>query len=73
MDYETKADPLEAAFEGTTAEAPVARPHLSGAHIADPAKTAFVDGYLRRGSRSRTEKLFRRRSRRWRLCGAKGN
>lgn len=50
MDYEVKADPLEAVFEGTTAEAAVVRPHLSGARIADPAKAAFVDGYLRRGS-----------------------
>lgn len=50
MDYETKADPLESVFEGTTAEVAVVRPHLSGARIADPAKAAFVDGYLRRGS-----------------------
>lgn len=50
MDYEVKADPLEAVFEGTTAEVAVVRPHLSGARIADPAKAAFVDGYLRRGS-----------------------
>jgi HK97 family phage major capsid protein len=50
MDYEVKADPLEAAFEGTTAEVAVVRPQLSGARMADPAKTAFVDGYLRRGS-----------------------
>ncbi len=50
MDYEVKADPLEAAFEGTTAEVAVMRPVLSGARIADPAKAAFVDGYLRRGS-----------------------
>ncbi len=50
MDYEVKADPLEAAFEGMTAEAAVMRPVLSGARMADPAKAAFVDGYLRRGS-----------------------
>lgn len=50
MDYETKADPLDAVFEGTTAEIAVTRPILSGARIADPAKAAFVDGYLRRGS-----------------------
>jgi HK97 family phage major capsid protein len=50
MDYEVKADPLESVFEGTTAEVAVVRPHLSGARIADPAKAAFVDGYLRRGS-----------------------
>ena len=50
MDYETKADPLDAVFEGTTAEVAVVRPHLSGARLADPAKAAFVDGYLRRGS-----------------------
>lgn len=50
MDYEVKADPLEAVFEGTTAEVAVVRPRLSGARIADPARAAFVDGYLRRGS-----------------------
>jgi HK97 family phage major capsid protein len=50
MDYEVKADPLEAAFEGNTAEVAVMRPVLSGARMADPAKAAFVDGYLRRGS-----------------------
>jgi HK97 family phage major capsid protein len=50
MDYEVKADQLEAVFEGTTSKGPVVRPHLSGARIADPAKAAFVDGYLRRGS-----------------------
>ncbi|MBL0924418.1 MAG: phage major capsid protein [Sphingomonadaceae bacterium] len=50
MDYETKADPLDAVFDGATAEVAVVRPMLSGARIADPAKAAFVDGYLRRGS-----------------------
>ena len=50
MDYETKADPLEAVFEGTIVETPVIRPLLSGTRIADPAKAAFVNGYLRRGS-----------------------
>jgi len=50
MDYEVKADPLEAVFEGATSEVAVTRPMLSGARIADPAKAAFVDGYLRRGS-----------------------
>jgi HK97 family phage major capsid protein len=50
MDYETKADPLEAVFDGAAAETPVVRPVLSGARVADPAKAAFVDGYLRRGS-----------------------
>ena len=50
MHYEVKADPLEAAFEGTTAEVAVMRPALSGARMADPAKAAFVDSYLRRGS-----------------------
>ena len=51
MDYEVKADPIEAAFEGTTAEVPVIRPRLSGAtSIENPARAAFVNGYLRRGS-----------------------
>ena len=50
MDYETKADALDAVFEGAVAAAAVTRPVLSGATVADPAKSAFVDGYLRRGS-----------------------
>lgn len=50
MNYEVKADPIEAVFEGTTAEVPVKRPVLSGGTIADPARAAFVNGYLRRGS-----------------------
>ena len=55
MDYETKADPLDAVFEGTIfegagAEVPVIRPVLSGGSVADPARAAFVNGYLRRGS-----------------------
>ncbi len=50
MNYEVKADPIEAVFEGTTAEVPVKRPVLSGGTIADPARSAFVNGYLRRGS-----------------------
>lgn len=52
MDYEVKADPLEAAFDtaGDVAQAPVMRPVLSGGSGADPAHRAFVDGFLRRGS-----------------------
>ena len=50
MDYEVKADPIEAAFDDVTPERPVVRPMLSGATIADPARAAFVNGYLRRGS-----------------------
>ncbi len=50
MDYEVKADPIEAVFEGATAEVPVIRPVLSGTAAADPATAAFVNGYLRRGS-----------------------
>jgi HK97 family phage major capsid protein len=51
MDYEVKADPLEAAFEDAGAvAAPVARPVLSGGTVADPARSAFVNGYLRRGA-----------------------
>ncbi|MEP7350519.1 MAG: phage major capsid protein [Sphingorhabdus sp.] len=52
MDYEVKADPFEAVFENAAA-APVAvtRPILSGGTTtADPARAAFVNGYLRRGS-----------------------
>jgi HK97 family phage major capsid protein len=50
MDYETKADPLDAVFDEVVSAAAVTRPVLSGARLADPAKSAFVDGYLRRGS-----------------------
>jgi HK97 family phage major capsid protein len=50
MDYETKADPLDAVFEEAVPASVVTRPVLSGARVADPAKAAFVDGYLRRGS-----------------------
>jgi HK97 family phage major capsid protein len=50
MDYETKADALDAVFEGAVAASAVTRPLLSGATMTDPAKSAFVDGYLRRGS-----------------------
>jgi hypothetical protein len=52
MDYETKADALDAAFEGAVAATAVTRPVLSGATVADPAKSAFVDGYLRRSARN---------------------
>jgi HK97 family phage major capsid protein len=50
MDYEVKADPLEAAFEavGSTAE-PVLRPQLAGVDAANPARSAFVEGYVRKG------------------------
>ncbi len=54
MDYEVKADTLDAAFEGQVpVHVPVqamARPMLSGATAINPARTAFVDGYLRKGS-----------------------
>ena len=50
MDYEVKADPIEAVFDDAARERAVVRPVLSGGIIADPAKAAFVTGYLRRGS-----------------------
>lgn len=50
MDYEVKADPIDTAFEGMTAEVPVVRPMLSGGTSINPARAAFVNGYLRRGS-----------------------
>lgn len=49
MDYEVKADPLEAAFDAAAIAPAVVRPPLSGATIADPARAAFVDGFLRLG------------------------
>jgi len=50
MNYETKADPLDAVFEGAVPATTVTRPVLSGGSITDPARSAFIDGYLRRGS-----------------------
>ncbi len=52
MDYEVKADPLEAAFDPVENEAPAAiiRPALAGVSAGDPARTAFVDGFLRKGN-----------------------
>lgn len=50
MDYEVKADTLEAAFDNVAPVAQITRPILSGGSIADPARAAFVNGYLRRGS-----------------------
>jgi HK97 family phage major capsid protein len=50
MDYEVKADTLDAAFEGQDAVQPLARPLLSGGTALDPARAAFVNGYLRKGS-----------------------
>lgn len=50
MNYETKADPFDAVFDGAVAAAAITRPVLSGGTVADPARSAFVDGYLRRGS-----------------------
>ncbi len=50
MDYEVKADPLEAAFDSFDAAPVVTRPVLSGAAATDGARSAFVDGYLRRGA-----------------------
>jgi HK97 family phage major capsid protein len=50
MNYEVKADPLEAVFENAAPVVAVTRPVLSGGTVTNPAKTAFVDGYLRRGA-----------------------
>ena len=51
MDYEVKADAIDAAFD-SVALPPVIdnRPALSGARAADPARAAFIDGYVRRGT-----------------------
>lgn len=49
MDYEVKADPLEAAFEAAVIPAAVVRPQLAAGNAADPARSAFVEGYLRKG------------------------
>ena len=58
MDYEVKAAPIEAAFDDAAPERPVVRPVLSGATIADPARAAFVNGYLRRGSEVELKSFF---------------
>ena len=50
MEYETKAAPLDAVFEDACAEVAVTRPVLSGGRSADTGTSAFVNGYLRRGS-----------------------
>lgn len=50
MDYETKAASLDAVFDDACVESAVTRPALSGAQTMDAGKTAFVNGYLRRGS-----------------------
>ncbi len=49
MDYEVKADPMAAAFDAADAPATLIRPALAGATLADPARSAFIDGYLRQG------------------------
>jgi HK97 family phage major capsid protein len=50
MDYEVKADPLEAAFEDVAVvPAAVVRPQLAAGDAANPARSAFVEGYLRSG------------------------
>ena len=50
MEYETKAAPLDAVFEDACVEVAVTRPVLSGGRSADTGTSAFVNGYLRRGS-----------------------
>ena len=50
MDYETKAASLDAVFEDACVESAITRPALSRAQASDAGKTAFVNGYLRRGS-----------------------
>lgn len=49
MDYEVKADPLEAAFSAAVVPAAVLRPQLAAGDAADLARSAFVEGYLRKG------------------------
>jgi HK97 family phage major capsid protein len=48
MDYEVKADTLENAFDASDAVA-VARPPLAGGQVIDAGRSAFIDGYVRRG------------------------
>lgn len=51
MKYEVKADPLAAAFDNVVLPGmAVKRPQLDGGVSSDPARAAFVDGYLRKGA-----------------------
>ncbi len=52
MTYEVKTEPLEAVFDTPAADIPAAiqRPVLSGGTSISAAKSAFVDGYLRKGN-----------------------
>jgi HK97 family phage major capsid protein len=54
MTYEMKADAIEDVFDTPAAEIPAAieRPVLWGSTSISAAKTAFVDGYLRKGNAS---------------------
>lgn len=49
MDYEVKADPLAAAFDVAVVPAAIVRPQLAGGNAADPARSAFIEGYVRKG------------------------
>ncbi len=49
MDYEVKADTLENAFETAGDAVAVARPPLAGGAAIDAGRSAFIDGYVRRG------------------------
>jgi HK97 family phage major capsid protein len=52
MDYEVKADALEASFDAAVlppVAEPLARPQLSATGRGGAPRSAFVDGYLRRG------------------------
>lgn len=51
MDYDVKADALDTAFDtADLPRTPVDRPPLASARVADPTRSAFIDGYIRRGS-----------------------
>lgn len=51
MKYEVKADSLNAAFNNAVFPSAVAkRPLLAGGSAVNPAHTAFVEGYLRKGA-----------------------
>jgi HK97 family phage major capsid protein len=51
MNYEVKADSLNAAFDTAIIRpAAITRPVLSGALLSSASRSAFVEGYLRRGS-----------------------
>ena len=59
MDYEVKADTLEASFDAVERQGlPVERPVIAGGSAVADERRAFVDGFLRRGLAGAEMKSF---------------